>query len=318
MANDDLARFREGLQTVLAEYPNAQLQPLTDHSVARLLMHILPELLSRMVEGSSYIVAGSPGRGNWAETPWVAIFDPLVTDTAQRGFYVVYLLRGDGSAVYLSLGQATTEAVMEHGNAYREHLEAQARAYAALLPAEAIQRLERGPVDLGARGRLSRGYEAGNVVAVRYAADALPGAADLEADLLVLLSLYAQLVQTRDALVDESDPAAVEEALSAGVEAQRERWHRRVERNPRLAREAKRLHGTTCTVCGFNFQQRYGDLGEGFIEAHHLVPLSSLQGRPTQLSPAHDFTVVCSNCHRMLHRKTPPLATLELQRLLRA
>jgi 5-methylcytosine-specific restriction protein A len=197
---NEMQRFREGLQTVLTEYPTAQEQPLTDHPLARLLMHGLPDLLSASVAGSSYIVAGSAGRGNWAETPWVAVFDPLVTDTAQRGFYVVYLVRGDGTAVYISLGQATTEAVTEHGSAYREHLEAQARAYAALLPAEAVRGLERGPIDLVGRGRLTRGYEAGNVVAIRYPTDALPGAAALEVDLLRLLTLYGQLVQTRDAI----------------------------------------------------------------------------------------------------------------------
>lgn len=114
-----MPRFREGLETVLTAYPTAQGEALTNHPLARLLMHGLPELLSVSVEGSSYIVVGSPGRGNWAETPSVAIFDPLVTDSAQRGFYVVYLLRGDGTAVYVSLGQATTEAVAEHGSAYR-------------------------------------------------------------------------------------------------------------------------------------------------------------------------------------------------------
>ena len=46
-----------------------------------------------------FIVEGSVGKGNWAETPWIAIFDPLVRESAQQGYYVVYLFRPDGSGV---------------------------------------------------------------------------------------------------------------------------------------------------------------------------------------------------------------------------
>ena len=38
---------------------------------------------------------GSAGQGNWAVGPWVAIFDARVTDSAQNGYYPVYLFRED-------------------------------------------------------------------------------------------------------------------------------------------------------------------------------------------------------------------------------
>lgn len=55
-----------------------------------------------------------------------------------------------------------------------------------------------------------------------------------------------------------------------------------------------------CEVCGFDFHEAYGDLGEGFIEAHHRVPLSELDGE--KITKLEDLALVCSNCHRMLHR----------------
>lgn len=55
-----------------------------------------------------------------------------------------------------------------------------------------------------------------------------------------------------------------------------------------------------CEVCGFDFQKFYGDLGSGFIEAHHRVPLSELNGEKT--TKLNDLALVCSNCHKMLHR----------------
>jgi 5-methylcytosine-specific restriction enzyme A len=302
------------MERVLAEYPAAQQEPLTGHPLAALLTHDLPDDVRDLVASDSYRVTGSPGRGNWAETPWVAIFDRLVTETAQRGFYVVYLFRGDGSAVYLSLGQGTTEVLNLVGRrSYLDELRRRASTFVALLSGSDIGSLITGPINLGGSGELTMGYEAGNIVAIRYEAGRLPDEVALQQDLDRLMDLYGVLVQSQDALTEDADPAAVEAAISAGLEAKKERWHRRSERNPRLARDAKRYHGTTCMVCGFSFEVTYGEIGLDFIEAHHLTPFSELQGRPTRLDPRTDFAVVCPNCHRMLHRRTPPLSPDELR-----
>jgi hypothetical protein len=90
----------------------------------------------------------------------------------------------------------------------------------------------------------------------------------------------------------------------------------RYERNRALREEAIARFGTRCSICGFDFAERYGELGQGFIEVHHLVPLSTTKiARET--NPAKDLVVVCSNCHSMLHRSDPVLSPEELQGLLR-
>lgn len=90
-------------------------------------------------------------------------------------------------------------------------------------------------------------------------------------------------------------------------EKRRYRLHRTIERNPRLSKEAKRVHGYSCQVCGFDFEAIYGDLGHDYIEAHHRISLASLpKDKSVTLSPKDDFAVVCANCHRMLHRKGAP------------
>lgn len=49
-----------------------------------------------------------------------------------------------------------------------------------------------------------------------------------------------------------------------------------------------------------NFSEVYGDLGTGYIEAHHKVPVSSLKdGDETKLS---DLAALCANCHRVIHK----------------
>lgn len=75
-------------------------------------------------------------------------------------------------------------------------------------------------------------------------------------------------------------------------------------------------HGTACVICGLRFEDRYHELGAGFIHVHHLVPLSDL--RPGyEVNPVEDLRPVCPNCHAMLHRRRPPLSLEELRALLR-
>lgn len=77
---------------------------------------------------------------------------------------------------------------------------------------------------------------------------------------------------------------------------------RRIERNKKLRNEAIKIHKVNCQVCGFNFEENYGEIGKDFIEVHHIVPLSK-DYNPKMTNPKTDLNVLCSNCHRMVHRK---------------
>ena len=100
------------------------------------------------------------------------------------------------------------------------------------------------------------------------------------------------------------------------------RTHRYRERNPTLVKRKKdrvlAANGEiACEVCGFDFGKVYGERGNGFIECHHTKPVSELEpGGRTNLA---DLALVCSNCHRMIHRQRPWLSIADLRsRLLRA
>lgn len=83
------------------------------------------------------------------------------------------------------------------------------------------------------------------------------------------------------------------------------RVHKTRERNQKAVMRKKRTvmkeTGTlACEVCGFDFAEVYGQLGEGFAECHHKVPVSELTPEiPIRLS---DLAILCANCHRMIHR----------------
>lgn len=97
------------------------------------------------------------------------------------------------------------------------------------------------------------------------------------------------------------------------------RHHRVRERNASLTKkkkkEVKKQTGRlACEVCGFAFSDRYGELGEGFIECHHRLPLAAHNERITRTA---DLALVCSNCHRMIHRGQPMLSIEQLRERVR-
>jgi 5-methylcytosine-specific restriction protein A len=62
-----------------------------------------------------------------------------------------------------------------------------------------------------------------------------------------------------------------------------------------------------CQACDLKFKERYGVIGKGFIEAHHLRPIASLKEQmAASYDVATDFVVLCANCHRMVHRTADP------------
>jgi len=85
------------------------------------------------------------------------------------------------------------------------------------------------------------------------------------------------------------------------------RHHRVRERSRRLkikkVEAALKAHGkVVCEACGFDFGEVYGERGEGFIECHHVKPLHEAGQTTTRLK---DLALICSNCHRMIHRRSP-------------
>jgi len=73
------------------------------------------------------------------------------------------------------------------------------------------------------------------------------------------------------------------------------------ERNPFYRARAIEIHGLSCMACGMEFGSTYGKWGEGYIHVHHNRPVS--ESGPTRIIPEADLSVVCPNCHAMIHRK---------------
>lgn len=130
-----------------------------------------------------------------------------------------------------------------------------------------------------------------------------------------LREIWPDLVETRNSVqlhLDDLDVAASEGDVRLVEHLRRERNRTLVERKKK---DALRKHGRLiCECCGFDFQNFYGELGRDFCEVHHAKPLADGGKRMT---PLHDLAIVCSNCHRIIHRKKPMITIRRLSNLIK-
>jgi 5-methylcytosine-specific restriction protein A len=135
-----------------------------------------------------------------------------------------------------------------------------------------------------------------------------------DADTLRLLA--AQLREgAKDPGMFPMTPEADEEELSAVEGRLLYRLHRSRERSSELVHQKKaqalsRGNALQCEACGFDFAERYGELGAGFIECHHIVPLAELGHARVRLA---DLSLLCANCHRMIHRARQWMSLADLR-----
>ncbi|MFC1934137.1 MrcB family domain-containing protein [Chloroflexota bacterium] len=312
--------LREPIVRVLSEYSSAKRQLFDGHPLANSLRHDFPSQISSLIpDKKRYISRGSAGMAKWTDCPWVATLNTLVTTSPQRGFYMVYLFREDMAGVYLSLNQGITDLRNAHGVAARDILVSHGTLYRSQLypiPSRCSLR----SIDLATTSPSTRSafYESGNVCAVYYDRNNVPTDDVLISDYNLLLSLYERLIQRQNL-----ESAAVQLGEEGSKQGQfiedlaNLRMHERIDRNPKLSAKVKSILGYTCQACGFNYSRVYGPLGVGFIEAHHLVPLSQLKGQIICLDPSKDFAVLCSNCHGMIHKFEKPHDVQAFKTLLR-
>lgn len=99
-----------------------------------------------------------------------------------------------------------------------------------------------------------------------------------------------------------------------------ERTHKARERNSQVIFRAKKRFKKEngrlfCQVCGFDFENTYGIIGKDFIEGHHTIAVSEMS--TDHRTRVEDIAMLCSNCHKMIHKKRPWLTMEDINKLLK-
>lgn len=297
--------LRSQIEYVLGNYDRAGKSAEGRSDIGTVLRRTMLDHVRALLgtHATGILMKGSVGQGNWARCPWMALFNPLVTQSAQRGYYAVLLFREDMAGAFLCLGQAATEAKKLYKSDAKTSLAARAANFRAMLgSARSAFPLDKIDLVPSSPSNDSAYYQAGNICAKYYPAGSIPDDLSLKNDFIALLKVYDALVLLETTVSNDDEIPSRDQGNPFFEDPSQYRIHKRIERNNALINEVKKKKVPACEACGLSFKEKYGSLGEGYIEAHHLKPLSSLEAVRTQLDPSTDFAVLCANCHRMIHR----------------
>jgi MoxR-like ATPase len=201
-----LAKFFDEVLDLQAQFSARPSEPMNRR---RSLIHEqIQPYLARLVSGDQQLanlsVDASNGIGNNSAVPWVRVFSPGTSPSAQSGWYLVFLVAGDGTSVTLSLDLGVTK--LSTGEVLAEKRLAQKR----LMEAGEWQnsRVYEEEIDLRAPGNsLAAKYEAGNLLGVTFKKGAIPSDAEILSilgDLSTKLDLIG-LVGSADRTVEPDD-----------------------------------------------------------------------------------------------------------------
>ncbi|SFW76135.1 5-methylcytosine-specific restriction enzyme A [Sinomicrobium oceani] len=294
---DVMSNLENILQEPLENYQIEKSKSFAGNALAHKFRHDYPAAIENLlIDKTRYKVIGSPGKGNWTDCPWIAILDTLITETAQKGYYPVFLFKSDMTGVYLSLNQGVTDVIENYKREAKSVLKLRAEDFRAKLNYNDAEYSTE--INLESKTINARHYQAGNILAKYYPKDNLPTETALKKDIKTFLEFYEALAYS-----DTSFSSHIEQSH---FETKQIRLHWRIERNTSLSKKVKKLKGYTCEACNMNFVDKYGSLGEQYIEAHHLRPISELEIGKVKIDIENDFAVLCSNCHSMIHRMDDP------------
>lgn len=216
MPEEDLGGvdIRDLLRNILEKYPAARASTSFggQHEI-RALFEKLKDTVSSLgyiKNNSNLLVKYSYGKGNWAETPWLAILDKRETSTTQKGTYVVVLFRSDGDGCHLKLGQGVTEITREFGSgaAATEELQRRADQVRAMFP-EMMNTAFDQAVDknIEKRASLTGLYEASTIYSKYYKRDLMPSNEEIAGDIKTLVDCYEQYVDEEMGVVTDTKNA---------------------------------------------------------------------------------------------------------------
>lgn len=293
------------LSRISTQYTYERAKPFTGSQFADFVRHDVAIEAKKKISFWPFDlkVKASVGQGLWASVPWLAFFDPLITESATHGFYVVYLINPDMQTFSLSMNQGTTAIYREYGHVRgRAVLRRRARDLADRAT-EFLKDFSEDPIDLGSEADLPAGYEAGHSFGKTYHAGKV-SEDQLSDDLYKMLCAYETLVNRGGST--PSDIIQENHGNKDIEEARRYVLSLRIERSPRVRGAVLKLKPHICECCGLDPKRDYNFSGppeQTPLDVHHAAPLSGLaEGESRRYQIPNDFMILCPTCHRMIHK----------------
>lgn len=215
--------MKELLQKILGNYASSKNEKMKNNILANYIRNEPDIVISKAVsiDKSKYKIEGSAGKGNWADIPWIAVFDREITTTATKGYDIVYLFCADMTGVYLSLNQGWTYFKDRYGvKDGKKKIQHVSSAWRNLL-SSTLTDFSFDDINLKSHNNsdLATGYELGHICGKYYSALEMPETAELAEDLRNLTGVYrelkghiidASIEKTNDLLIVNSELGLIE------------------------------------------------------------------------------------------------------------
>jgi 5-methylcytosine-specific restriction protein A len=103
--------FRQQILSLISGWASYKSRKTTDasHLIHKLILDEIPSSLKDWTPSfQEFKFQGSDGQGNILSAPWVAVFNRNITESATKGYYIVYLLSEDLQRLVLEVGFGAT------------------------------------------------------------------------------------------------------------------------------------------------------------------------------------------------------------------
>ena len=203
--------FRSLLRQLVSQWPDYLSSKLVDRDspTHKLVVESIPQLLQSWTPSPAarFKFQGSDGQGRLTTAPWFAVFHREVTETAQDGYYIVYLLSEDLDRLVLEIGfgytqfentfqqrkrinQAVDSAVIKMRQACDSMI-------TSSVPESIRQKINLEPVNLTTKSdSLHAGYERCGIFNITYRLNALPADEAIKEDYLAFYRLYCAMADS--------------------------------------------------------------------------------------------------------------------------
>jgi hypothetical protein len=208
--NQTFSNFSKNILDVAPNFSTttSQFMEIRETNLRVLSDHISNLLLAEDLDTQALKVDYGGRQSNYSPVCWIRIYDPKHAPTAQHGYYVVLLFAADGSAVYLSLNQGTSEfrsgamrPISNESTLLNKAAVARTRlnewSSNVMTSGSPIMDLRGESVNVGKESKKRiRNYEFANIYSYKYSIDALPTDDVFKDDLNELLVLLWALEDT--------------------------------------------------------------------------------------------------------------------------
>lgn len=244
-----------------------------DHRMHQLVVDEIPRILESWTPNSGkYKFSGSDGQGNILRTPWFATLDLDVTDSATKGYYLVYLLSADLKTLVLEIGFGAHQFEKQYGRGKRffdalDSAVLNMRVNSAHLVESTLNFSKAStnliPVKLDDSGDFHlRAYEKCAIYSMSYEVENLPTDLELKRDYLEYVKLYYRMSESL--LLADVDSYVYELVDEPKAKAE----IKIVEFTPRVFKKRKTSENNSYSNSGTRYSKKsdkVGKLGEQIV-----------------------------------------------------